>query len=100
MANGGIYDQLGGGFARYSTDEDWHIPHFEKMLYDNAQLVQLYAEAYQLTKDPLYKSIVYQTLGMIRRTFTSAPRRVLFVTGCGQRRQRRKILQLDKRGSG
>jgi hypothetical protein len=71
MANGGIYDQLGGGFARYSTDADWHIPHFEKMLYDNAQLVQLYSEAYQLTKDPLYKSIVYQTIGMIRRTFTS-----------------------------
>jgi uncharacterized protein YyaL (SSP411 family) len=71
MANGGIYDQLGGGFARYSTDEDWHVPHFEKMLYDNAQLVQLYSEAYQLTRDSLYKSIVYQTLGMIKRVFTS-----------------------------
>jgi uncharacterized protein YyaL (SSP411 family) len=71
MACGGIYDQLGGGFARYSTDPDWHLPHFEKMLYDNAQLVQLYSEAYQLTRDPLYKSVVYQTIAMIQRTFTS-----------------------------
>ena len=47
MAAGGIYDQVGGGFARYSTDEKWVVPHFEKMLYDNAQLVSLYAHAYQ-----------------------------------------------------
>ena len=49
MAGGGIYDQLGGGFARYSTDERWHVPHFEKMLYDNAQLLQLYTRAWQVT---------------------------------------------------
>jgi uncharacterized protein YyaL (SSP411 family) len=49
MAFGGIYDQLGGGFSRYSTDEDWLVPHFEKMLYDNAQLVSLYVHAYQKT---------------------------------------------------
>jgi len=55
MANGGIYDHLGGGFARYSTDDDWFAPHFEKMLYDNGQLISLYSEAYQLTKNPLYK---------------------------------------------
>lgn len=61
MAYGGIFDQIGGGFARYSVDEIWHIPHFEKMLYDNAQLVSLYSKAYQATKNPLYKEIVYRT---------------------------------------
>ena len=71
MAFGGIYDHIGGGFARYSVDEKWHIPHFEKMLYDNAQLVSLYAEAYQYTPDDLYKQIVYQTLDFIKREITS-----------------------------
>ncbi len=71
MAYGGIYDQIGGGFARYSTDYLWKVPHFEKMLYDNAQLVSLYSEAYQLTKNPLYKQIVYQTLDFIQREMTS-----------------------------
>jgi uncharacterized protein YyaL (SSP411 family) len=72
MAKGGIYDQIGGGFSRYSTDENWHIPHFEKMLYDNAQLVSLYSHAWQLTKNPLYKNIVYQTLDFIEREMTSS----------------------------
>ena len=72
MAKGGIYDQIGGGFSRYSTDEIWHIPHFEKMLYDNAQLVSLYSHAWQLTKNPLYKNIVYQTLDFIKREMTSS----------------------------
>ncbi len=58
MAYGGMYDQLGGGFARYSVDNEWLVPHFEKMLYDNAQLAQAYLEAYQLTKEPLYRRIV------------------------------------------
>jgi uncharacterized protein YyaL (SSP411 family) len=71
MAFGGIYDQLGGGFSRYSTDADWLVPHFEKMLYDNAQLVSLYSHAYQLTKNPLYKSIVYETLAFIEKELTS-----------------------------
>lgn len=71
MANGGIYDQIGGGFSRYSTDEYWLVPHFEKMLYDNAQLVSLYAEAYRLTKNQQYKSIVTQTLTFIQRELTS-----------------------------
>ena len=71
MAFGGIYDQIGGGFARYSTDELWKAPHFEKMLYDNGQLVSLYSEAYQLTKKPLYKHIVYQTLEYIERKMTT-----------------------------
>ncbi|WP_422105994.1 thioredoxin domain-containing protein [Winogradskyella sp.] len=65
MANGGIYDHIGGGFSRYSVDSKWHIPHFEKMLYDNAQLVSLYSKAYQRTKNPYFKSIVEETLKFI-----------------------------------
>ncbi|MEO6721409.1 MAG: thioredoxin domain-containing protein [Ferruginibacter sp.] len=71
MEAGGIYDHVGGGFARYSTDAVWKVPHFEKMLYDNAQLTSLYASAYQLTKDPLYKKVVYETLEFIDRELTS-----------------------------
>jgi len=71
MAYGGIYDQIGGGFARYSTDKYWKAPHFEKMLYDNGQLVSLYSDAYQLTKKPLYKHVVYQTLEYIEREMTA-----------------------------
>lgn len=71
MAYGGIYDQIGGGFARYSTDHYWKVPHFEKMLYDNGQLVSLYSYAYQLTKKPLYKKVVYQTLEFIEREMTA-----------------------------
>lgn len=71
MAYGGIYDQLGGGFARYSTDMLWKVPHFEKMLYDNGQLVSLYSEAFRLTKNELYKDIVYETLEFISRELTS-----------------------------
>ena len=62
MAEGGIYDQIGGGFSRYSTDPYWHVPHFEKMLYDNAQLITLYAEAYKLTKNPYYRQIIDETI--------------------------------------
>lgn len=65
MVNGGIYDQLRGGFCRYSTDSFWKAPHFEKMLYDNAQLVSLYTKAFQQTKNPLYVQVVKQTLGYI-----------------------------------
>lgn len=71
MAYGGIYDQLGGGFARYSVDERWHVPHFEKMLYDNAQLLSLYAEAYQMTKDLRYKTLVEDTIGWLQREMMS-----------------------------
>jgi uncharacterized protein YyaL (SSP411 family) len=67
MAYGGLYDQAGGGFARYSTDAVWKVPHFEKMLYDNGQLVSLYAHAYQLTGKPLYKDIVQETLEFVER---------------------------------
>lgn len=67
MARGGIYDQLGGGFHRYSVDERWLVPHFEKMLYDNALLARLYLEAYQATGNPYYRRIVEETLGYVRR---------------------------------
>lgn len=67
MANGGIYDQLGGGFARYSTDEFWLVPHFEKMLYDNALLASLYVQAYQVTGNSSYKTIVCETLDYLLR---------------------------------
>jgi uncharacterized protein YyaL (SSP411 family) len=72
MALGGIYDQVGGGFARYSTDAIWKVPHFEKMLYDNAQLVSLYAQAYQATKEPLYREVVEGTIGFVERELMSA----------------------------
>lgn len=71
MAYGGIYDQVGGGFARYATDTNWHVPHFEKMLYDNAQLVSLYSHAFQVTKNPLYKQMVYESLEFVQRELTS-----------------------------
>jgi uncharacterized protein YyaL (SSP411 family) len=67
MANGGIYDQLGGGFARYSVDARWLVPHFEKMLYDNAQLVRAYLHAWQLTGDALFERIVRETLDHLMR---------------------------------
>lgn len=67
MARGGIYDQLGGGFARYSVDERWHIPHFEKMLYDNAQLISLYAEAYKIFQNPLFESVVRESMAFLYR---------------------------------
>jgi uncharacterized protein YyaL (SSP411 family) len=71
MAFGGLYDQVGGGFARYSTDEIWKVPHFEKMLYDNAQLLQLYAEAYQVNQNPLYRQVVSETVGFLKRELLS-----------------------------
>jgi uncharacterized protein YyaL (SSP411 family) len=71
MARGGIYDQLGGGFHRYSTDERWLVPHFEKMLYDNALLTVTYLEAFQATGDVLYRRIVEETLDYVRREMTS-----------------------------
>jgi uncharacterized protein YyaL (SSP411 family) len=72
MANGGIYDQLGGGFHRYSTDSRWLVPHFEKMLYDNALLPIAYAEAYQITKDSRYLEVVNQTLLYVLREMSSS----------------------------
>src|SRR5690606_2682002 len=71
MAFGGIYDHIGGGFARYSVDGRWHVPHFEKMLYDNAQLISLYSEAYQYRRDELYKNVVYETIDWAVREMAS-----------------------------
>lgn len=67
MAWGGLYDQVGGGFTRYSTDIDWFVPHFEKMLYDNGQLLTLYAEAFQVSKDDYYREVVEQTIDWLFR---------------------------------
>lgn len=71
MAAGGIHDQIGGGFARYSTDQKWLVPHFEKMLYDNALLVQVYAELYQISGDEKYLEVVEKTLEYVRREMMS-----------------------------
>jgi uncharacterized protein YyaL (SSP411 family) len=71
MALGGIFDQIGGGFARYATDMYWKVPHFEKMLYDNGQLVSLYAHAFQLTKDTLFERIIRETLDFTEREMIS-----------------------------
>lgn len=71
MAHGGVYDHVGGGFSRYSVDARWHVPHFEKMLYDNGQLVSLYANAYAATGKTLYKNVVYETLAFTERELMS-----------------------------
>jgi uncharacterized protein YyaL (SSP411 family) len=71
IAYGGVYDHIGGGFSRYSTDMKWHVPHFEKMLYDNAQLVSLYSQAYKATKNPLYEEVVKETLEYVKREMTN-----------------------------
>jgi uncharacterized protein YyaL (SSP411 family) len=71
LEKGGIYDHLGGGFCRYATDEKWQVPHFEKMLYDNAQLVSLYSHAFQYTGDPNFRNVIVETLAFIKRELTS-----------------------------
>jgi uncharacterized protein YyaL (SSP411 family) len=71
MAAGGMYDQLGGGFHRYSVDERWLVPHFEKMLYDNAQLARAYLDAWQLTHDPAFRRVAEATLAFVLREMTS-----------------------------
>jgi uncharacterized protein YyaL (SSP411 family) len=72
IAQGGIYDHLGGGFARYSVDERWLVPHFEKMLYDNAQLIEMMTEAWRETKSPLYALRIEETIGWLTREMTVA----------------------------
>ena len=71
IAQGGIYDHIGGGFARYSVDEKWHVPHFEKMLYDNAQLLSLYSEAYQHQQKQSYRLVVEETIAWAEREMLS-----------------------------
>lgn len=70
MSNGGIYDHVGGGFHRYSVDDHWHIPHFEKMLYDNTQIAMLYLNAYQVTGDRHWGMVVRGVLDYLRRDMT------------------------------
>ncbi|WP_435347304.1 thioredoxin domain-containing protein [Haloarchaeobius sp. HRN-SO-5] len=70
MANGGLYDHVGGGFHRYCTDADWTVPHFEKMLYDNGELPRVFLAGYQVTGDERYRTVVEETLGFIRRELT------------------------------
>jgi uncharacterized protein YyaL (SSP411 family) len=71
MAGGGMHDHLGGGFHRYSVDAYWHVPHFEKMLYDQAQLAVAYLEAFQITREPLFEEVARDTLDYIRRDMTA-----------------------------
>jgi uncharacterized protein len=71
MALGGIYDHLGGGFARYTVERTWTVPHFEKMLYDNAQLLEAYAQAFTETKKPLYRRVLEETLAFVKRELTA-----------------------------
>jgi hypothetical protein len=73
MAQGGIYDHLGGGLARYSTDANWLVPHFEKMLYDNAEFIQLLTLVWQETRDPLYEARIRETVGWLEREMLAAP---------------------------
>jgi uncharacterized protein YyaL (SSP411 family) len=72
MAYGGLFDTLDGGFSRYSVDMKWHVPHFEKMLYDNGQLVSLYANAYKLNQNPLYKEVLEKTLTFVEKEWLTA----------------------------
>ncbi len=71
MARGGLFDQVGGGFARYSVDRQWLIPHFEKMLYDNGQLIELYTKGWLHTREPLYRAVVEEAVGWLQREMLS-----------------------------
>lgn len=72
MAWGGLFDTVDGGFSRYSVDMKWHVPHFEKMLYDNGQLISLYADAYKLNRNPIYKEVIEKTLSFVSKEFTNS----------------------------
>ena len=98
MALGGIYDQLGGGFHRYSVDAVWLVPHFEKMLYDNAQLLRTYLHAWQITPRPLYRRIVEETIDYVLREMTRSRRRLLQHAGRGQRGRGGQVLRVDAGG--
>ena len=71
MAQGGIYDAVGGGFSRYSVDSEWFCPHFEKMLYDNAQLLSAYTKAYKRERNPLYQEVIFDTISFLKRELLS-----------------------------
>ena len=82
MAKGGMHDQLGGGFHRYSVDEHWFVPHFEKMLYDQAQLAISYLEAFQITRDAQYADVARDIFEYVLRDLTASGRRILLGRGC------------------
>ena len=96
MCQGGIYDHLGGGFARYSTDARWLVPHFEKMLYDNAELVDLLTLVWQETANPLYRAAGRETIGWVEREMPGAGRRLRQQPRCRQRARGRQVLRLDR----
>ena len=105
MADGGLRDHVGGGFHRYTTDREWTVPHFEKMLYDNAELVRTYLDGYRLFDDERYAEVARETLGFVERELTSSDGGILQHPRCPERgrvgRTRgRRVLRLDaRRGS-
>ncbi len=95
IAQGGIYDHLGGGFARYSVDERWLVPHFEKMLYDNAQLIDMMTEAWRETKSPLYAARIAETIDWLLREMVGRRRRLRLVARRRQRRRGGQVLCVE-----
>jgi uncharacterized protein len=99
MAEGGICDQLGGGFCRYSVDAHWMIPHFEKMLYDNAQLLPLYAQAWAVTNEGLFRDVAAGVAGWVMREMQSPGRRLLVEPRRRLGRRGGPLLCVDARGN-
>ena len=100
MAAGGLYDVVGGGFHRYSVDARWLVPHFEKMLYDNALLASAYLHAWVVTGEERYRSVVEETIDYLLREMRLPERRVRLRAGRGHRRRRGAHVHLDARGVG
>ena len=96
MCQGGIYDHLAGGFARYATDAEWLIPHFEKMLYDNAQLIDLLTLAWQETRSRLYATRIAETCDWVLREMVAEGRRLRGDLRCRQRGRRGQVLCLGR----
>ena len=94
MARGGIYDQVGGGFHRYSTDTFWLVPHFEKMLYDNALLARLYLHAWLATGRSLYRRITEETLDYVLREMTGEHGGFFSATDADSEGRRRQVLRM------
>ena len=97
MADGGICDQLGGGFHRYAVDEIWLVPHFEKMLYDNAQLARVYLQAFQVTGGPRYRQVVEETLEYVRREMTHPDGGFYSTQDADSEGGEEQVLRLDRR---